>query len=239
MKPVHHFIIQAKGGSGKSMLTALLALKHQDDGTSYFIDLCSAASTSLQQLTFLKGQKPSRFATVKLLDGRNKFDRQMLLEQIIKFNEKGFENYFWDFGATESAGLLALLQNDYTAEDLLQIQQEVGCKFVFNIVMAGGSAYEACTSYLSSMAVALKDFFDIHILINEHSFFNYSNLVDELHTYATNSNGSIHSVQRFGDFDTTTLPHKNILKAIEKGVGMSAFGLIERLKILKELKKLS
>ena len=50
------FNVQAKGGSGKSMLTYLLALKYETDQRVYFIDLDSSVRTSLQQLKFLHGK---------------------------------------------------------------------------------------------------------------------------------------------------------------------------------------
>ena len=51
-----HFNVQAKGGSGKSMLTYLQALKNETSQRSYFIDLDSSVKTSLQQLKFLQGK---------------------------------------------------------------------------------------------------------------------------------------------------------------------------------------
>jgi hypothetical protein len=41
-----YFNIQAKGGVGKSMLTYLQALKHQDDKRTYFIDFDSCVKSS-------------------------------------------------------------------------------------------------------------------------------------------------------------------------------------------------
>src|SRR5664279_5196451 len=146
------FNVQAKGGSGKSMLTYLQALKNQATPRSYFIDLDSSVRTSLQQLKFLQGKKPPRFATIDLLDHRSKIDLQLLFEKLLEEAQKDYDSYYLDFGAPESDQLPSLFSKDYTIEEFKQIESELSAQFIFNIVVAGGGAYEGCTGYLQKLS---------------------------------------------------------------------------------------
>lgn len=232
------FNIQAKGGSGKSMLTYLQALKNETNPRSYFIDLDSSVKTSVQQLKFLQGKKPSRFATMNLLDSRDKIDRQLLFENLVELSQKDYDEFYLDFGAPESDQLPSLLSKDYSIEEFKQIESELSARFVFNIVVAGGGAYEGCTNYLQKLCGLLYGVFEVNIYINESTFINHVHLVDEIIAFAKASGNKISAVKRFGDFDNSTSPHKNILRSIEQGRGMEAFVFIEKIKILKELNKI-
>ena len=86
-----NFILQSKGGSGKSMLAYLLALKNEDNLLTYFIDFDSSVKSSTQQLKFLQGRTPARFAKMNLLDERGKIDRQRLFENLQILAQKPYE----------------------------------------------------------------------------------------------------------------------------------------------------
>ncbi|WP_090155873.1 hypothetical protein [Dyadobacter soli] len=49
-----HFIVQAKGGVGKSILMYLFALKHYQDSKCLFIDVDASTQTSTRQLKFVQ-----------------------------------------------------------------------------------------------------------------------------------------------------------------------------------------
>jgi hypothetical protein len=231
-----HFNLQSKGGVGKSMLTYLLALKNEDNEQSYFGDVDSSVKSSSQQLKFLQGRTPARFAAVNLLDARNKIDRQLLFDNLLFLSQKNYENFYLDFGAPESTEFPSLFSNDYTVEEFKQIADELNAAFIFNIVVAGGSSYEACTNYLQTIVELVKEFFPINIYINGATFINKEN-INEIYRYAELNKNCIHSIKHFGDFDNTTSPHKSILKKIEEGKGLSAYAFVERIKILKEINK--
>lgn len=235
MKKIN-FILQSKGGSGKSMLTYLLALKHEDDLKTYFIDFDSSVKSSTQQLQFLQGRKPARFAKMNLLDERGKIDRQRLFENLQTLVQKDYEEFYLDFGAPESEQFTSLFSKDYSIDEFKQIEQELNAEFIFNIVLAGGSSYLPSTNYLHSIVQVNEQNFNIHIYLNEFTFQNYKPLVAEVEDYAQANN--IHTVKYFGDFDTDAAPHKNILKTIAEGKGMDAYIFIEKIKIQKELRKL-
>ncbi|MBL7967580.1 MAG: hypothetical protein JNK09_11315 [Prolixibacteraceae bacterium] len=233
-----NFILQSKGGSGKSMLAYLLALKNEDNPLAYFIDFDSSVKSSTQQLKFLQGRTPARFAKMNLLDERGKIDRQRLFENLQILAQKPYEDFFLDFGAPESEQFTSLFSKDYTIEEFKQIADELGVEFIFNIVVAGGSAYLPCTNYLNNIAGLNQQNFRIVIFINEFSFQNYKSLIAEIENYAKANPGNIHGVNYFGDFDTDAAPHKNILRYISEGKGMNAYVFIEKIKIQKELQKL-
>ena len=233
-----HFNIQAKGGSGKSMLTYLLALKNEENTKAYFIDLDSSVKTSLQQLKFLQGKTPPRFAVMNLLDNREKIDRQLLFDNLLELSQKEHDDFYLDFGAPESDQLPSLLSKDYSIHELKQIETELSASFIFNVVVAGGGAYEGCTNYLQKMATLLGGAFEVNVYVNMGTFSNHPHLVEEIGTFAKTNKGAINSVKIFGDFDTTASPHKNILSKIERGRGREAYAFVERIKINKELSNL-
>ena len=231
------FNVQAKGGSGKSMLTYLQALKNEANQRSYFIDLDSSVKTSLQQLKFLQGQTPPRFALMNLLDSRDKLDRQLLFENLLELCQKDYDEFYLDFGAPESDQLSSLFSRDYSIEEFKQIESELTAQFIFNIVVAGGGGYEGCTKYLQKLSRLINGAFTVNIYINQSTFINHAHLVDEIKAFAKARKNEISAVKFFGDFDNTTSPHKNILRSIERGKGIEAFAFVEKIKILKELSK--
>ena len=231
-----HFNLQPKGGVGKSFLTALLALKNENNSESYFVDLDSSVKTSSQQLKFLQGKTPPRFAAMNLLDHRNKIDCQLLFENLLLLSQKDYSDFYLDFGAPESAEFPSLFSSDYTIAEFKQIETELNAKFVFNIIVAGGSSYEACTAYLQRIVNLVKDQFQINLYINEATFIN-KDKIEELSIYSQIHKDCISEVKLFGDFDNTTAPHKSILKKIEDGQGLDAYVFVERIKIQKEIAK--
>jgi hypothetical protein len=233
-----HFNIQAKGGAGKSMLTYLQALQQQANNRSYFVDFDSSVQSSCQQLKFLQGRNPSRFAMMSLLDHREKLDRQLLFENLYQLSQKDYDQFYLDFGAPESDQLPSLFSKDYTIEEFKAIQDELEACFVFNVVIAGGSAYEPCTQFLQKIATLNKGVFDVMLYINEGTFTGTPQLIEELTAFAAVEQNYISAVKLYGDFDITTAPHKSILQKISDGKGLEAYQFVERIKIQKELSKI-
>lgn len=73
-----HCILQSKGGVGKSLLTWLLAQKHKDAPSTFFIDLDHSTATSYRRLGSIVG--PKRLKSFDILDGEKKMDREKILE---------------------------------------------------------------------------------------------------------------------------------------------------------------
>ena len=232
------FNIQAKGGAGKSMLTYLQALKQQGNDRAYFVDFDSSVKSSCQQLRFLQGRNPSRFAEMSLLDTREKLDRQLLFENLFQLSQKDYDSFYLDFGAPESDQLPSLFSKDYTIGEFKAVQDELNAKFTFNIVIAGGSAYAPCTQYLQKIVLLNRGVFETNIYINESTFTGTPQLIEELTTFGSVAENHINAIRFFGDFDSTTAPHRSILQKISEGKGMEAYEFIEKIKMQKELSKL-
>ena len=231
-----YFNLQAKGGVGKSFLTALIALKKEDNPEAYFVDLDSSVKTSTQQLKFLQGKTPARFAGMNLLDHRNKIDRQLLFENLNILSSKDYKEFYLDFGAPESAEFPSLFGTDYNIEEFKQIEKELDAEFILNIIIAGGNSYVACTTYLERIVGFVNGAFKINIYVNEATFIN-RDMIQELVTFAELNKKIVNEIKLFGDFDSTTSPHKNILKKMEDGEGLKSYAFVERIKILKEIAK--
>lgn len=232
------FNIQSKGGAGKSMLTYLQALKHQDDQRVFFVDFDSSSRLSTQQLQFLQGKTPPRFAQMGLLDAKDKLDRQLLFENLLELSQKDYDEFYLDFGAPESDQLPALFDKDYTIGEFKTIQDELNAQFIFNIVIAGGSAYRVCTNYLQRITRLVNGVFPVNIYVNQNSFSGMAGLIDELRIYASLSENNISSLKLFGDFDVTADPHKRILRKISEGKGMETYAFVEKINIQREISKI-
>jgi hypothetical protein len=175
---------------------------------------------------------------MSLLDHLEKLDRQLLFENLHQLSQKDYDRFYLDFGAPESDQLPSLFLRDYTIKEFNEVQQQLGVRFIFNVVMAGGSAYEPCTVYLEKITSVNKGICEINLYLNESTFFGAPELITELKTFASAKNSGIHSVKLFGDFDISTAPHKSILVRISEGKGLEAYQFIERIKIQKELSKI-
>lgn len=232
------FNIQAKGGADKSMLTYLQVLKQQSNDRAYFVDFDSSVKSSCQQLKFLQGRTPSRFATMSLLDRREKLDRQLLFENLYELSQKDYDRFYLDFGAPESDQLPSLFSKDYTIEEFKEVQDELNAQFIFNVVIAGGSAYEPCTHYLQKITVLNKGFFEVNLYINESTFSGTPQLIKELTAFGASRENYINAIRLYGDFDSTTAPHRSILQKISEGKGIKVYEFIEKIKMQKELSKI-
>ena len=156
-----HFILQAKGGVGKSFLVYLLALKHQSQPGTYFVDVDASTQTSSRQLAFLSGT--GRIAALSMLDERQKITRDKLLFSLTDLSQLPFENCYLDFGAPESEQIPALLSVDFSTEQFYELAQHLQCQFIFDVVIAGNTSYFACTQYLQQMQQIIGNTFPICI----------------------------------------------------------------------------
>jgi hypothetical protein len=210
-----HFIIQAKGGAGKSFLTYLIAIKHEEDCRRTFIDVDSSTKTSKSQLRFLAGMD-RRLAEIDLLDGYRKIARDRLFDSLQQLSELENEVFYLDFGAPESEQMPALLTLDLDQEELKEFERHLLSEFVFHVVIAGGTAYTACMDYLMKIYKAVGNSFRILIWINANTFQTFPQQKEELLQLAGKCRLGVES---FGDIEPNTeLAHK-ITRIIERGEG--------------------
>ena len=130
-----HFIVQAKGGVGKSILMYLFALKHYKDPKCLFIDVDASTQTSTRQLKFVH-QDQSDVAS--LLDEKGLLIRDNLLAYLQSLAKENFEEAYFDFGAPESEQLPALIEYDIPLKDFAE---GLDFEITFHIVIGGGGAY--------------------------------------------------------------------------------------------------
>lgn len=218
---VFYFNIQEKGGAGKSMLTYLQALKNEAIKSAAFVDLDSSSKTSSLQLKFLKSSE--RLFAANIFDNLKKIEREKLFEIIEGFCSTDFERFYIDFGAPESQQLPDLFSIDFSADEFLVFQKELGVKFVFNVIMAGGSSYIPSFEYLKRIIEPLKGKFDVIVYINEFTFQNYPALIDEIKAFTKETKGLIKDIRQFGNIYTDRRSGQLITDNIKEGKGLAAY----------------
>lgn len=235
MKTIY-FNIQSKGGAGKSMLTYFLALKHEEDLKSCFVDLDSSTKTSTRQLKSLHEQQ--RLFEIDIYDHLKKIEREKLFEVLDLLGSTRFEEIFIDFGAPESEQLPSLFDIDFTIDEFKEFEVSLGLKFVFNVVMAGGPAYIPCFEYLKTILRLAGGHFEIWCYINEHSFAGRMDLMEEITEFAKLTRGNL-MVKCFGNIQTDRSSGQTIIGYITQGKGLKAFETFTSRTIMKrELAKL-
>jgi hypothetical protein len=157
MKKKIHFITQAKGGSGKSVLAFMLAEKYKH---AVILDLDDATTTSMKQLAY---RKP---VLVSFLDPETKrIDRgafNKLFESITKADK---ELFIADLGASVAEQLPKYFSMngmdvvmDLLAPDDIQLQ--------LTCVVGGGNIFKATMEYLVELVESTKRCLDITVASN-------------------------------------------------------------------------
>ena len=219
MKTIH-FNIQSKGGAGKSMLTYFLAVKHEDDPRSCFVDLDSSTKTSTRQLRFLHEQ--NRLFEIDIYDNLKKIEREKLFEVLDILSRTDFDEIFIDFGAPESEQLPALFDFDFTVDEFKEFETSIGAKFVFNIIMAGGPSYLACFDYLKKMVSLAGDHFETCCYVNEQTFSGHQELMGEIELFSQIDSVNL-KIKRFGNIQTERSSGQAIIAYIAQGKGLRDF----------------
>ncbi len=151
-------IAQAKGGCGKSVLTWLLAQKHQE---AIFLDMDDATTTTMKQLKYINPKQVTFLSETKTID-RGKFND--FLEYISSHKK---DLFICDLGSSISEQLPHFI-NDFSAEflksalDSLKIEMQIIC------VVGGQNIFSACMDYLQELAHVLSKQIKISIAINDH-----------------------------------------------------------------------
>jgi hypothetical protein len=230
------FNIQSKGGAGKSMLTYLQALKHEQDPDALFVDLDSSTKTSVKQLRFIGLKK--RVIEVDMLDRIRKIEREKLFEVLESLQRMPYDHFFVDFGAPESEQLPGLFSIDYTMDEFCGFAQELDAEFRFNVVMAGGTAYRSCFDYLKRITELVEGRFPVTAFVNEYTFQHYEHLIEEIRAFAEATNGLIESVRPFGDIHTDRNSGQQITDNVKEGRGIGDYrSFAARTIIRRELAK--
>ncbi|KAA6439924.1 hypothetical protein FEM33_10175 [Dyadobacter flavalbus] len=209
-----NFIIQSKGGVGKSFLTYILGVKHENNMDTYILDVDGSTKTSTKQLKFLYDQK--RIAKIDLLDKQERIARDKLFGSIEEISGLSYKNYILDFGAPESEQLPALFSRDVNQEDLKAFTDYLNIEFVFHVIIAGGTAYTACVEYLNSIVRVVGTEFKIVVWLNENTLLNYPQQIEEIVEHARILELQ---VERFGDVLTGSVFDTQISEIMQQGLG--------------------
>lgn len=232
-----YFNIQSKGGAGKSMLTYLQALKYEQNPDVAFVNLDSSTRTSITQLNFIA--KLNRLVQTDIYDKARKLDRDRFIEVLEGLNQLDMTDFYIDFGAPESEQLPGLFTIDYSIEEFKEMEGELNARFVFNVIMAGGPAYEPCFAYLRQLTEIINGNFDINVFINLFTFRNYEKLVDDLYSFIEATDGLIKNAIPFGDFYPERLAGTTLFNNIRDGKGKEACrGLALKIILRRELERI-
>lgn len=237
MKQIN-FIMQNKGGVGKSMLTYLLALNHQklviDKNEN--INKILFSDGDILNLTTDRQCKFLSIAHVNLMDKNQKFQRDKLLRSLEYFSKVEAEIIYIDFGASESGQFPALVSLDYSSELIYDFAQNFALEIIVNVVVAGGTSFIPCTDFLKHVVIALEHKIQIKVWVNDWTFKNDApDTVEELQKFCNTENIA---VSHFGNFDTDSSVGSEILNKIKMGCGFNEYDFIHKMTLRKELERL-
>ena len=237
MKQIN-FIMQNKGGVGKSMLTYLLALNHQKSviDKNENINKILFSDGDILNLTTDRQCKFLSIAHVNLMDKNQKFQRDKLLRSLEYFSKVEAEIIYIDFGASESGQFPALVSLDYSSELIYDFAQNFALEIIVNVVVAGGTSFIPCTDFLKHVVIALEHKIQIKVWVNDWTFKNDApDTVEELQKFCNTENIA---VSHFGNFDTDSSVGSEILNKIKMGCGFNEYDFIHKMTLRKELERL-
>lgn len=222
-----HFIVQSKGGVGKSMLTYLFGLAKSDDNNqSLFVDVDSSTQTSTRQLKFL-GE--NRMETLSLLNEKEVLVRDNLVTYLESMVHVPFNNIYFDFGAPESEQLPALIERDLPLQEFME---ELGLVANFHLVIGGGGAYLSSVQFMQRLLKSLNGNFNVTVWSSITTFSKFPTLAEEL---KENCDKMRLPLRQFADFDPSSNLGSQILDGIRKGYSLSDYQTGARLRLKKEL----
>lgn len=226
MKKKIHFITQAKGGSGKSVLTFMLAEKYKN---AMLLDLDDATTTTMKQLAYRDPIK------VSFLDRETKrIDRGAfngLFESVIDAKE---DLFIADLGASVAEQLPKYLTMNGidVIVDLLnasEIQLQIIC------VVGGGNIFKATMEYLVELEAATSG--ALEIVVAQNGFYPCSDEQQEaLQLYAGQNGLTVCHFDLVKDKGETAMRTvENVLKAGKGISGLSPFTSIYFKKPIEQL----
>ena len=157
MKKKIHFITQAKGGSGKSVLAFMLAEKYRE---AAILDLDDATTTSMKQLAYRRPVK------VSFLDPDTKrIDRgafNSLFESVIEANK---ELFIADLGASVAEQLPKYFAMN-GVDVIMDILQKSDIQLQLVCVVGGGNIFKSTMEYLVELVDSTNGYIKIIVALN-------------------------------------------------------------------------
>lgn len=217
MKKKIHFITQAKGGAGKSVLAFMLAEKYKD---AVVLDLDDATTTTLKQLAYRKPVKVSFLDHATKRIDRGAFNG--LFESILEANR---DLFIADLGASVAEQLpkYFLMNGVETIKEVLDAN-EICLRIV--CVIGGGNIFKATMEYLAELVEVAGGW--LEIIVAHNGFYPCSEeqtttLLEYVHA---NELSLIHFdlVKDKGEVAMRTV--ENVLKSGNGTTGLSPFASI-------------
>lgn len=157
MKKRIHFITQAKGGSGKSVLAFMLAEKYKE---AAILDLDDATTTTMKQLAYRKPVKVSFLdPTTKRID-RGAFNG--LFESVIEAKK---ELFIADLGASVAEQLPKYFSMN-GIEVIMEVLEASEVQLQIICVVGGGNIFKATMEYLTELVASTEGHLGITVAHN-------------------------------------------------------------------------
>lgn len=152
-----HFITQAKGGSGKSVLAFMLAEKYRE---AVILDLDDATTTTMKQLAYRNPVKVSFLdPTTKRID-RGAFNG--LFESVIEADR---ELFIADLGASVAEQLPKYFSMNGT-DTIMDILGQSDIQLQLVCVVGGGNIFKATMEYLVELVDSTNGHIEITVALN-------------------------------------------------------------------------
>jgi hypothetical protein len=157
MKKKIHFITQAKGGSGKSVLAFMLAEKYKH---AAILDLDDATTTTMKQLAYRQPVK------VSFLDPATKrIDRGAFNGLFESVTEADNELFIADLGASVAEQLPKYFSMN-GIEVIMEVLNASSIQLQLVCVMGGGNIFKATMEYLAELVESTKGHLEITVAHN-------------------------------------------------------------------------
>lgn len=226
MKKKIHFITQAKGGSGKSVLAFMLAEKYKE---AALLDLDDATTTTMKQLAYRKPVKVSFLdPTTKRID-RGAFNG--LFESVIEANK---ELFIADLGASVAEQLPKYFSMN-GIDVIKKVLEESNIQLQIACIVGGGNIFKATMEYLAELVESTKG--SLEVIVAQNGFYPCSQeqqtiLLDYIHENKLSSI-CFDLVKDKGEIAMRTV--ENVLKDGKGITGLSPFASIYFKKPIEEL----
>lgn len=214
------FIVQAKGGSGKSFLTTLIAHKYSKDLSTFFYDMDSSTKSLSNQIKFLENFK-ERVDFSDILNSDGKIERDQFINFFESLDSSIASKIFVDFGATESDQLFHFLKNDLDPVDMQEFFTNANIELNFLIPVSGNTAIKPTTDYARSMDQLLGKTFSVN-------FYENSELTDTDSSLIIQEKFGKKKTIKFGNTDSKSERGKRIVNLMKEGQDVDSIGVLSR-----------
>lgn len=219
------FICQSKGGSGKSILTFLLAEKYKK---AIILDLDEATKTSSLQLAYRDPKK------ISFMNAENNIDRGLFdtFMETVASSKNG--HFLCDLGGTTSEQLTIYFKQ--MGSELKPVLTDMGINLELYVVVSGGNNFVQTITYLDELVLAGKSDFQIKVFKNEYYDFT-SDQTTALESYC-----ELHELDLIPytiSVDRNETTQNRIIQVLNAGKGTSELTSFNKLYFNKALDMLS